>query len=333
MAQTTPSELAEMSLQQLFEQNIDEQSTVSQNASNWSFALQYKVAKFDGYLDGHEKLSFDDVLWEGPSEQRTNKNFPVLPTVISQRATLFSVGYQFNNDWRVHITLPYIYQSTEHISSVENYDYFVINSSGLGDIAFSASYRLFKYKSDVWWLTAGVSLPSGSIDEQGDTPRAEGDQVLPYTMQLGSVTYDFPFELSYQSHSKHDVLVSVSANIRTGRNNRNYRLGNNYKLSGRYRFATEFFIKPFVGLDLQHSEVINGRDESLLVPATFVYPASITNPDLYGGTKLSARVGISWQINKKHRMSVDFTKPLYQNLHGPQPKELWHSGIQISKVL
>ena len=39
--------------------------------------------------------------------------------------------------------------------------------------------------NSVWKVGAGVSLPTGSIDEEGDTPRAPGDQQLPYTMQLG----------------------------------------------------------------------------------------------------------------------------------------------------
>jgi hypothetical protein len=76
--------------------------------------LQYNTnRKFDGYLDGNDKLSYDEELWNGPTEQRAEKNFPIILTIISQRVELFSFGYQYNSNRRAHITLPYIYQSTD----------------------------------------------------------------------------------------------------------------------------------------------------------------------------------------------------------------------------
>ena len=47
---------------------------------------------------------------------------------------------------------------------------------------------------------AGISVPTGSIDEEGDTPRAPGNQQLPYTMQLGSGTWDVPLLLSFRKY-------------------------------------------------------------------------------------------------------------------------------------
>jgi hypothetical protein len=328
--QSTPSEFAELSLDQLFELSIDGSQVEQQSLSPWSFAYNFKRVEFDGYLDGDASLSRDEVWWQGLQEIRTNKNFPIVPTFISQQAHVISIGYQFGPKWRAHLSVPYLSQSTDHISIVENYGDFTINTSGLGDVVLSASHQLVNSAENIWWFTAGVSLPTGSIDEQGDTPRAAGDQHLPYTMQLGSGTYDFPLQFSYQSLGAHDFSLNMSAVIRVGKNDRNYRLGNSYALAGRYNFTLSPAMQPFIGLEVLHSQAIHGRDVALLVDSPFVYPASITDPQLYGGDKLNGKLGFTWQFAAHFMLTVELAKPLYQNLNGPQPKENYRSALNIS---
>ena len=243
------------------------------------------------------------------------------------------MGYRINADWRVHASMPYITQSTDHISIVPDYDHFTIDSDGSGAAVLSVSHRLIATSEDIWWFTAGVSLPTGSIDEKGDTPRDVGNQQLPYTMQLGSGTYDFPVEFSYQSMGKHDFSLSMSAMIRTGKNDRDYRLGNSYSLSGTYRFNATANIKPFLGLAYQYRSAIHGQDDEITLAGAFPYPASITNPRLYGGKKVSAEMGVRWKFSETYALSVSFSKPIYQNLNGPQPKENFQSGITLSRLM
>jgi hypothetical protein len=331
--QSTPSEFAKLSLVQLFELSIDETQGKQQSLSPWSFVYNVKRVEFDGYLDGDASLSRDEVWWQGLPDVRTSKNFPIVPTVITQQAQVISIGYQFDPKWRVHVSIPYLSQSTDHISGIPNYTNFTINTSGLGDVELSASHQLVNSAENIWWVTAGLSLPTGSIDEQGDTPRAAGDQHLPYTMQLGSGTYDFPLQFSYQSLGAHDFSLNMSAVIRAGKNDRNYRLGNNYSLAGRYNFTLSPSVRPFIGVEIMHSQAIHGRDEALLVEAPFAYPASITDPRLYGGDKLYGKVGFTWEFTDYLMLTVELAKPLYQNLNGPQPKEDYRSALNISHVI
>ena len=332
-SQSTPSEFAEMSLADLFEQTIDEVGSSNQDRSPWSFAFQAQTVEFQDYLDGDDRVSEDEVLWSGPKsgEPRTDKNFPVVPGKIIQTAFLFSLGYVFNESWRGHLTVPYIRQSTDHISIVPNYNTFKIKTSGIGDTIVSASYKLSDSELSDWWLTVGLSIPTGSIDEEGDTPRAPGDQQLPYTMQLGSGTYDFPIELSYHAKGEHDIIVSLSANIRSGTNDNDYRLGNNYSLAGRYKFNFSEILQPYVGLEVEYGDSIHGADTELLVDSPYPYPAPITNPDLFGGIKIGARAGVSWTISHHYRLSLEIGKPVYQNLNGPQTREDWRSSMRISR--
>lgn len=332
-AQSTPSEFAELSLNELFDMNIVDDSENSEASSPWTFAYNFKFAEFRGYLDGDAKRADSEVLWQGAGTQRTDSNFPILPTIIDQQVHVFSMGYRITPNWRVHVSLPYITQSTDHISVVPGYDHFTIDSDGMGDAVVSVSRRLIATTDDVWWFTAGVSLPTGSIDEKGDTPRDAGDQQLPYTMQLGSGTYDFPLEFSYQSMGEHDFSLSMSAMIRTGKNDRDYRLGNSYSLASTYRFNTSVNLKPFIGLSYQYRSAIHGQDNEIILDGSFPYPASITNPRLYGGKKVSAEIGARWKFSESYALSLTFSKPLYQNLNGPQPKENFQSGLTLSRLM
>jgi len=333
LAQSTPSEFAEMNFQELFEQSIYESNADRHLSSPWLVGYQMKAVKFEGYLNGSKSLSFDDVLWNGPSEPRTSQNFPVLPTIIYQRANLISLGYQFNASWKTQISIPHVHQKTDHISIVKNYDFFIIDTEGLGDITVSANYNWDNDERGAWSLSFGVSLPTGSIDEVGDTPRAAGDQELPYTMQLGSGTYDFPVELNYRNNGLHDFSVSLSGNIRTGYNDRNYRLGNNVNLNGRYQIELSPTIRTYAELGFRYSGSIRGQDDSLLVNAPFPYPASITNPKFYGGKRVDAGLGLSWKFAKDYQLTVEIGKPIYQHLNGPQPKEQWRNSISFTKVI
>ena len=105
--------------------------------------------------------------------------------------------------------LPFVTQSSDHISIVPGYDAFNISSEGVGDIALVADSIVRQSLNNVWKVGAGVSLPAGSIDEAGDTPHAPRDQQLTCTMQLGSGTWDWGVDASYT--------------LRTGKNDRDYR--------------------------------------------------------------------------------------------------------------
>ena len=85
----------------------------------------------------------------------------------------------------VRVQIPFVMQSTDHISIVPGYDAFNISSEGIGDVTVVADTTLSQSLNSLWKAGAGVSIPTGSIDEEGDTPRAPGKQQLPYTMQLG----------------------------------------------------------------------------------------------------------------------------------------------------
>lgn len=323
---STPSEMAEMSLQDLFLYSVDEDAGGAFSGSPWRLDFAYKRQNFEGYQSGTEKLSNADVLFS-PGETRTDENYPILPTVISQEALIAQISYQLDQDRSLTFGLPYLEQSTDHISEVPGYDTFTIDSRGVGDVYLQYSQIVQRGSDHQWSVMLGVSAPTGSIDEKGDTPRGPGNQQLPYTMQLGSGTWDVPFALSYQYSGAQTLWgVNLGGKIRLGENDRDYRLGNRYAIAGWGKRCLDIGVCPTARLSYQHWGDIEGGDETLLVPAAFPYPANITDPDNYGGDKLNLAVGMEIPFGE-HALVMEVSAPLYQDLNGVQNRERFNFSL------
>lgn len=319
--------MADLSVQELFALSTDEMT--DKTFEKWQVSLLYKRSNLEGYLDGTTELSNDDVLFDG-NETRTDKNFPVLPTVIRQEAYIGNIRYLLDPEKSVSISIPYIKQSTDHESIIPGYDEFNISSAGLGDVTVNYSGLVSRWGSKKITFSAGVSIPTGSIDEKGDTPREPGDQQLPYTMQLGSGTWDFPLGLSYsQDTASGSWGANVFTKIRVGKNSRDYRLGNSFVSSLWKTWSVNEILRPMVKLVYQDWGHIIGQDDDLLVAnPTFPYPAGITNPNYYGGKKITTVAGgdINW---RSQTLSVELGFPVYQDLNGVQPKENLHFSFNL----
>jgi len=327
VAHSTPSDFASMSIEQLFAQNINEGPLLT--LSKWAVAYQYNRLDIGGYRTGTTKVPTSELLWAGPGATRTNENFPVMPTNIVQQVHLFRVSYAWTPSTSVFFTLPWIHQSSDHISIVPGYDEFRIDSQGMGDVQLNVHQELDgEYFGGTVKVLGGLSVPTGSIDEEGDTPRAPGDQQLPYTMQLGSGTWDMSLGLAWRN-ADNNWLVGLNTLVRTGNNARHYRLGNHYSAKISYHFMPSKFFTPYMGVEYRYLQQIIGQDDSLLVPTAFPYPASITNPKMFGGTSAYLVAGADISVGGQ-KFKIDLGVPIYQNLNGPQPESNWKFSLNYS---
>lgn len=324
-AQSTPTELADMALEDLLNFDVIEDSYSKEENDKWSFSYTYRKLSSGKYRSGTTDFTFQDVLFS-PGETRTDQNYPVVPTFICQEVYALSAGYAISENITANVVVPYIEQGTDHISSVPGFPEFLLKSKGIGDISVSASYLKRLKKDDALQFNLGIRLPVGSIDETGDTPRNGVGTLerLPYTMQIGSGTLDFAASANYFKQIKHLRLgANAGTTIRTGKNDNNYRLGNNYGAALSAQFSKRHMFQPGTRLSLRKIESIKGRDDSLLVPSVFPFPAGITNPDNYGGTKmtLAAIVKICPKKNCKISFTGEYGVPIHQNLNGVQPQD------------
>ena len=306
------------------------------DSSRFHFSSNYINVKFDGYMDGTKDLSTDDVLWSNTSgEARTDKNFPIVPTVIHQEAIQFKGAYDLSERFILSLSIPYIRQETEHISIVPNFDDFTIVSEGLGDIEIAVSWIHQLSHSNNLLINLGLSLPTGSIDETGDTPGPGPDNQLPYTMQLGSGTYDIKPSIHYfGSAGNWTYGADLNLTLRTGKNDRDYRLGNVYQSSIWTRYALTDWLEPSIRINGVVWDEISGKDPALPYDSVNdLYPAAVVKPDNFGGTKLLALVGLRLK-DPRDRLENTFLEfeagtPFYQKLNGPQPSEDWRFSASL----
>lgn len=319
---TPPAEMASMSIQELLSLNIDEPAPGVLQLSPWSFSLSYIGRQYDGYLQGSHEMAHQEVLFNPERNTRSHNNYPILPTEISQQASILSVTHKFSQDCHLTLDLPFIRQSTDHLSIVPGYQAFNITSEGVGD--FSVKFRdvIYRHNRHLLQYSAGIAIPTGSIDKTGDTPRAAGDQQLPYTMQTGSGTWDIPLGIYYQQHlNSWSWGINLWGKVRTGKNSRDYRLGNHGSLSVWTQWHVNSYWQPIIKLELEQSSKIHGRDNDITVPGHFPYPANITDPDNFGGKKVKLGFGNTLQLSTRHKISGEFSIPVYQYANHIQVKE------------
>lgn len=335
-AQSTPTELADLALEDLLNFDItEEDSNSSEPIKRWDFSYTYRKLRSGGYRSGTTNFSFDDVLFS-LGDVRTPRNYPVVPTYICQDVHAFTVGYALNDKLSVNVLVPYIRQATDHISSVPGFADFLLKSKGVGDIGVSISHQEHLTKSSALQLSLGVRLAVGSINETGDTPRNGTGTLerLPYTMQIGSGTTDFTGAINY-SKLVSDFRLGFGTNttIRTGKNDNGYRLGNNFGTTAWAQYSKNHWLQPGVRVNVRAIQKIHGGDTSLRVPAAIPYPASITDPNNYGGTKahISALLKVCPKSDCKMSFTGEYGVPIYQNLNGIQPKD--RSYISASAAL
>ena len=323
--QTTPVDLTELGLEEILTMSIVPQSALIESERHgFRLGYQYVRVNFEQYLSGRDKVSRQQVL----------ANFPVVPADITQQAHIVTVGYEFNDRFSVNLNLPQVHQSTYHISRVPGYGEFTIDSSGLGDISLSAAYIAWRDDTRILAVDGGFSLPTGSIDELGNTPRTPGLDQLPYTMQLGSGTVDFQPGVTFAGAAGNiEYGARLQGTVRMGRNDRDYSLSHRAVLKSWVTYTGWKYFHPSFKVSGQVWDRIHGQDSELLLPpgAPVTFPAPVTNPRLFGGEKIALMIGgripFSEGYLKGQSIEVEAGLPVYQRLNGPQPGETWRLAV------
>jgi hypothetical protein len=218
------------------------------------------------------------------------------------------------------------------VSIVPGFESFIIESSGIGDISLSVSRPVWRREGKQLLANAGLSLPVGSIDEVGPTPRVPGtDTQLPFTMPIGSGTFDLTPSLTYAAgHNHWNWGSQLRGTFRIGENDRDYTLGNRLGLSAWVKRTSSSWVSPSLRFVLQSWGRIDGEDDELKVGepgAPFRFPAAVTDPDKFGGEKLTVVFAATLRdprgLLERHSIELEWGLPTYQSLNGPQPKEQW----------
>ena len=310
LAQTSPTALAELSLEELIQVEIIVDGSMEDRPAPppWTVAYRYVQRSFDEYRKGTDAASFAEIL----------DLFPVVPTTIRQEAHLLELTRRTHGRAQLSLLVPFIRQTTDHIRRTGAP--FTLESQGIGAPLLSVTARPWQWGPQLLHLSVGVSLPLGSIDETGPTPRGPGTQ-LPYTMQIGSGTYDLETSLTLsRRRGRHGLGARLFSEIHLGRNDHDYSLGDRWLLSGWWRGHFESRWQPSFEVHVERWSRIDGFDAALDPNI-----APVADANFFGGRRIDAVAGLRYALDPSDRHTVEITVgvPLYQSLHGPQPERDW----------
>lgn len=302
----------------------------------WMTSYRYMFMSMDGNLMGDNELSIGQVGTGG------GVGYAVVPTRMYMQMHMFGLMYAPSDNLTLMAMLSYKDIEMDHAMTATAPPVgltaggsFTTTSSGIGDLNLGGLFRLHEDEQNKLHLNFAVSLPTGSIDEQGASPGPGGFavRVLPYPMQLGSGTVDLKPGMTFNSRiGKWTWGAQATATIRLDENSADYKLGNQIEASSWIaRRLTHWMSGSFRMRSLTWGN-ISGRDPRLFSaapPALGVggFPVPTADPNRRGGTRLDAMLGANIEFPggflKGHRLAFEAGLPLYQYLNGPQLQTDW----------
>ncbi|MDH3887957.1 MAG: transporter [Gammaproteobacteria bacterium] len=280
---------------------------------DWMFSYRFMRMDMDGNRDDSDRVSTSKVL----------KDYMIAPKSMTMDMHMVGAMYGVNDDVTVMLMVPYLDVEMDHVTRMGAK--FTTRTHGIGDVKLSSLIRLQEWNGGQLNLNAGISIPTGSIDEKDDTP-AGANQHLPYPMQPGSGTYDLMPGLTYLGNN--DSLSWGAQGVGTIRLSDN---DNDYSLGDRFNLTT-WIVRDWTSQFSSSLRVngewwsnIDGNDRKLSPMAPNMVPTA--DPDKRAGRRFDLLVGASFSPASGwfagQRIAAEFGAPVYQNLDGPQLETDW----------
>ncbi len=282
----------------------------------WMAEYQFERMYMDGLLDTTTEVTPEEVV-----DPAGKYGYLMSPTDMTMDMHMFMLMYH-TTQYMVMAMAHYMSNDMGMLSRDGTTS--TMTNSGIGDtiVTFEAPWR---YSLG---YTIGVSLPTGSIDEHGPmqhTATVNTDTKYPYSMQLGSGTYDFILGIGYEdSRDKLAWGADYEYTLRTGTNDNDYTLGDKSILDGWVRWTFSSTITGTANLTFMEVGRISGADPEL-------DPAMSPEMDAsnYGGRRLDLGVAVKYETPQMTSVGAEFAMPVYQDLFGPQMKTEWIAGLKF----
>lgn len=186
-------------------------------------SYRFMTMGMKGSRDGTDTIEDTDIVAAGGPY-----GFVVTPTEMPMQMHMFGGMFAPTDNLTLMVMVPIISSSMDHLTRPG--EMFTVESSGLGDVKLTGLLTVSRSGNSRIHLNIGVSLPSGSIDQEDVTPATAPDEgPLPYPMQIGSGTFDLmPGSRFWDNPAIGAGEEQGQATLRLGENDHDYRLGHNY---------------------------------------------------------------------------------------------------------
>ncbi|MCB1189606.1 MAG: transporter [Leptospiraceae bacterium] len=233
------------------------------------------------------------------------------PVTMYMEMQMISAMYGLNDNLMLMIMIPYVRNAMEMVSN--NFEKSNMGSKGIGDISISLTQKLYQKEIHHIYLSMGVSIPTGSIDEKDYMPMM-GKSKVPYNMQPGTGTFNVLPGVGYSGSLK--VLSwGLQGNfvLRSGKNKNNYRFGNRYEATTWLAWKIFDWLSASARVSYTKWDNLIGMDSELDLAMD---PQN--DPYKQGGKRLDVLLGFNLLLFHKLRLGMEYGKPIYQHLNGPQ---------------
>ncbi len=307
----------------------------------WMVSYRAMSMSMEGNLLGSNNISDDAIATTQANPYASMPMMPptlrVVPQTMTTTMHMLGMMYAPSDNITLMAMLNYVDKSMtlktyQGMMGTDVLGEFESDANGLGDTIIGALYRLYQTPTHHLHLNATVSLPTGSIDEEGQvlTPmNMRPTARLPYAMQLGSGTYDLLPGITYTGKANNlSWGGQYTATLHTGENDEGYTLGDAHTLNGWVQYAWVPSLSTSLGLAYSDSSDIDGRDTHIMLPVQTANPAN------YGRRRSNAKVGINWVGQTGalhgHRLAFEYSIALKQSVNGLQMEmqNMWVLGYQ-----
>ncbi len=308
---------------------------------SWVPSYKYMHMNMEGTRDGGDTLDTEVIATTIPNRFFGLTGQPatlrIVPVSMTMDMHMFGLMYT-PFDWLSLMGMTmYVEKNMSHVTfrggaGTARRGEFSTKAEGLGDTELNTTTRVFKDGRNSILVNMGVSLPTGSITNTGQILLPTGARPivrLPYSMQLGSGSFDLLPGLTYTGGAG-DVAwgAQYKGTYRTHENGQGYTLGHIHRMTG---WASYLFI-PEVSASLRlNGEIdtgINGIDQNI------VGAVQTADPDNYGGRKFELGFGLNFMGSEGglagQRLGLELVVPVHRDLNGPQLETDWTISARIA---
>lgn len=297
-------------------------------------SYRYMRMEMDGNRIGTDKVSPEEIITSVANRFAPPPKLRVVPTAMTTDMHMIGAMYAPSTAVTLVAMGTYLEKRMDHVtfqggSGTTRLGTFTTESSGFGDTKLAGLVRLYDRGGHELHLNAGLSLPTGSIDESDDVLSPMGTRPelrLPYPMQLGSGTYDLIPGLTYKGASgRLGWGAQALGTLRLGENDEDYSLGDRVDVTawGSYRWAP--WMSTSLRISGRHIGRIDGRDPKIAAPV------QTADPDFQGGERVDVSVGVNLAGQGGGlagvRVGMELGVPVYQDLNGPQMAGDWSLNL------
>jgi len=318
------------------------------------FSYRYGIMEMNGNLDGSTSVSTQDIL-------DLDANFMMAPTSMRMEMHMIGAMYGVSDSITLMAMLPLkrMEMISEEMPDMQDMQDMPTRrkakTSGAGDLQLTGIVPLWMAGDHSWTLklTAGLSIPTGSIKETNMTGGP-----MAYPMQLGSGTFDLLPGLTYLEE-KDDWSWGAQATsvIRLGENGEGYSLGNRFQATAWYSHKLSDMLSASARIEGAAWGNVDGEDAQM---DQMMSPNA--DPNRRGGERVDILFGLNifldtdrwdnwdrWFVDKDNgqllraqpkknsmdketRLAIEIGFPVHQDLDGPQMESDWRlmAGMQVS---